>query len=223
MNVPWSRVGSEIIALLPLPEHCAVEKFLTSYPDNALSYSTPSHVGETDGESLALTFDAGGYVPHKTHLDDTHLIPGEVVSVSYKVNGFEEYHLLGVIDFQTNIFTTATFIGCGLVDRVKVYNNPAQPELGYTYEYQPSEGGIGVQLSDEWIFDTRLRFAVEYRGEVYWLKSVDSSVYELDSRVTVIRGINESPLIPDQNLDQTCTTDTLSETNDRITQDYFYV
>ncbi len=195
-DVKWSRSDDNILAVLPLPEHCAVEKFLTIYPDNTQSYTTLHTSGKlTVSRWHSHSMTAATYCT-KCHWIKKRLIPGELVSVSYKLNGFSEYHLLGVIDFQTNIFTRAKLVGHGLVEKIKVYNNPAKPELGYSYEYRPVEGGIGKALEDVWIYDTRLRFAVEYRGEVYWLKSVDFSRYEPDSKVTIVRSIHEAPITP---------------------------
>jgi len=221
-DTKWHRTGNDIVAELPLPDNCGVEKFHTVYATGVSSETTPSHIGTADGETVSLTFDDGGLILHKTDMGRKQLIPGSLVTVSYKLKGFKELYPFTIFDFQTNIFTSATFTGCGLVEKIKVYKDPARPELGYTYEYNPVEGGIGKTLIDEWIFDTRLRFAVEYRGETRWMKTTDFAKYKIGYRVAVVKSINNAPLTPKADITQADSSETISETNDIIVSELFY-
>lgn len=221
-DVKWALDGQYIQAQLPLPDSCGVEKFMTVFSEESVRYDTPGHLGGADGEDVSLTFDTDGYLSHKTAISGTDLIPGKNVSVLYKLKGFSEYHPLAYIDFQTNIFTSAVLIGAGIVTKEKVYEYPERPDLGYTYEYVPSEGGIGSTLSPEWIYDTSLRLAVEYREETYWLRPADFTDFKIGGRVTVIKSTDILPLEPSENITDKDSADTLSEDNDMITQDYFF-
>lgn len=221
-GVDWRFDGEYIRAELPLPEHCAVESFMTIYSDRAASYTTPGHTGVADGENISLTFDEGGYVSHKTSVHKPLMIPGETVSVSYKLRGFAEYHAFAFIDFQTNIFTSAFFAGAGIIEKVKVYKNPARPEDGYTYADTPVDGGLGSRVKPEWIYDTRLRFAVEYRGETFWMRPVDLADYRIGDRVAVVKSIDKAPLKPSDGITQEDAAEKLSVSDDRIVQELFY-
>lgn len=221
-SVDWEFDGEYVNAKLPLPDHCAVERFMTVYSDRTYRYDTPGHTGETDGESLSLTFDEGGFMTHSTSVDRNYLIPGAKVSVSYKLKGFKEYIPFAFIDFQTNVFTSGIFAGAGLLEKTKVYNNPARPEKGYTYETVIAAGGLGCLLEPEWIYDTRLRFAVDYRGEIFWLRSADFAGYRLGERVTIIKGADELPLTPSEDISSDDIAEALSETRDVIVSELFY-
>jgi len=220
-GVKWSRSGDFIIAEMPLAEHCAVESFKTQYETNIVRFDTISHIGEADGEDVTLTFDDGGFTYHRTSLSDTYLIPGEQAFIFYKLRGVPEYYPLAYIDFQTTIFTSATFIGCGLVKRTKVYANPVRPELGYSYEYLPYEGGIGETVQPEWTYETDYRICVSYRGANYWLKSTDFAPYEDGDRVFIAKGLSTLPLNP-EDPDQSDADKTLSESSDYVIPENFY-
>lgn len=217
----WNRDGDYIKAELPLPEHCGVEHFRTDFSDYSFRFDYPAHMGHSDGENLTLTFDDGGLIYHKTRLDRRYLIPGCEVAVSFKLAGFEEYQGFAFYRFETNIFTTAKILGCGIVEKQKVYKNILKPELGYTLEYIAVEGGEGAVAEEEWIYDTRFRYLVEYRGENFWLKTSDFYVYQPDDTAAIIRSIDELPLTPEEPSYKDVK-NTLSEDNDIIVPEYFF-
>lgn len=191
-DISWQRDGDDIRAELPLPDHCGVEKFLTTFPEGTLRYETPGHIGEADGENVILTFDAGGYVRHKAPLDDTLLIPGQTVSISYKLRGFAAYYPFALYRYETEMLTTVTVRGCGLVKKVKVYRNPAKPDEGYTYEYAAYEGGEGYTISTEWLYETTLRYLAEYLGELYWIKPSDTYPYAVGETAALVKDVSEA-------------------------------
>lgn len=217
----WYREGDYIYAKLPLVKHSALQLFRTIYDSERTSYTTPKNIGEADG-SLTLTFDDGGFTYHKTALNDTLLTPGNQVHVSYKMRGLPDYQHLSFIDFQTNIFTSGTFLGCGLVKKQKKYNNPLKPDEGYTYEYIPYAGGEGETFLDEWSMSTDYRILVGYRGNSYWLKTFDFSPYSIGDNVFIMKKASSLPLIPDPLITNSCTKDELSENSDYVVQELFY-
>jgi len=220
-NADWQTSGEDIECRLPMIYSCSVENFLTLYAD-VKRYDTPSHIGEADGKTPELTFDQGGYILHKTDMAAKFLIPGEMVTISYKLDGVEGYHLFASYDFQTEIFTSAEFLGCGPVSQTKKYHNPAKPEEGYSYVYTPVEGGIGYEFEDKWLFDTRVRAAVLYRGKIYWLKISDGTKHALGSRVFIAKKMADLPILPHENFDQSCCTKELDEEKDMVVQEFFY-
>ncbi|MGD9808890.1 MAG: hypothetical protein AB7E76_10765 [Deferribacterales bacterium] len=220
-GVKWYEDGDFITAELPLAEHCAVNKFQTTYSSGTIRTDTPTSIGEADGESVTLTFDDGGKTLHKTSISEKYLIPGKETAVHYGLRGVDGYHYLAIIDFQTEIFTSAEFAGCGLVKREKVYKNPSRPELDYTYEYVPYAGGIGKTIRKEWSYDTNYRICVAFRGKHYWIKSTDHAPYEIGQRVFIMKGTSDMPLIPDESSSRNAS-DTLSEYDDVAVPEHFY-
>jgi len=217
----WERSGDYIKAELPLPEHCGVENFRTDFSDYAFRFDYPAHIGHSDGENLKLTFDDGGLIYHKTRLDRKYLIPGCEVVISFKLTGFNEYQPFAFYRFETNIFTTAEILGCGIVGEEKVYKNILKPELGYTYENVAIEGGKGAEVEDEWIYNTDFRYLVRYRDKNYWLRTSDFHIYKPGDTAAVIRSANAMPLTPEEP-SHIGVGDTLSENNDMIVPEHFF-
>ncbi|PLX66000.1 MAG: hypothetical protein C0602_12775 [Denitrovibrio sp.] len=222
LGAKWHRSGDYITAELPLPEHCGVEYFRTDFSDTAVRMDYPSHIGEADGENVQLTFDDGGVVYHKTRLDRQYLVPGYEVSVSFKLAGFDEFQPFAFFRFETNIFTTAKVLGCGLVQKEKVYQNILKPDTSYTYEYVCKDGGEDVTAKPEWIYDTRFRYLIEYRDKRYWLRSSDFASYEAGETVAVIRSTDKMPLTADTMPSNKDVKNTMSEDNDIIVSEHFY-
>lgn len=220
-KVKWYTSGDFIIAELPLAEHCAVTGFKTVYSSDQTRLDTPSSIGEADGERVTLTFDDGGKTLHRTSMSEKYLIPGEQAEVSYSLRGVEGYYHLAVIDFQTQIFTSAIFLGCGLTKRQRVYNNPARPELGYTYKHLPYTGGVGESIQTDWCYEEDYRICVSYRGGEYWIKSTDHTPYSIGDRVFIMKDSSDLPLRTDS-ADSGDVSDKLSEYDDIAVPEYFY-
>ena len=218
---PWKREGDYIAAELPLVEHCGVESFRTDYTKEAFRLETPARKGHADGRKVTLTFDAGGYIKHRTRLDRQYLVPGYDIYVSFKMNGLGTYSTFAFFSFQTNIFTSAVVKGCGLAEKKKFYTDPHKPELGYYYQYVPAEGGEGALPKPEWIYDIRFRYMVSFKGADYWIKPAAFAVFSPGDRAAIIKG-GVFPMEPDPEADSSCVKDTLSEQSDRIVSEYFY-
>jgi len=218
----WRVSADRLTAKLPLVESCSVEGFRTNYSEGVVRYDTPPCIGTADGREISLTFDSGGYTEHETRLDRKYLIPGIPADVFYKLKGISDYRYLGSINFQTEIFTSAKIIGCGLVEKFKVYKNPASPEEGFHYEYLPAEGGEGEIPEAEWIYDRRFRYLVEYFNETYWIKPVDFCGYKNGDYAAILKSVSKLPLSPSEDITDADSADTLSEENSRIVQELFY-
>jgi hypothetical protein len=221
-SIRWYREGDDITAELPLINICGVEKFKTEYSENITAYTLPENKGEISGKNPEFTYERDGRLIHQTDLNKKYLVPGEEVSVSYKVEGFGDFYEFAKFRFETDIFTSAVVKGCGLVERIKVLNNPNNPEEGYHYEYSPVEGGIGYGIKPEWLYDTRLRWAVEFADKIYWLRPISGADYKTDKRAAIAKSLSALPLHPDTELTSSMANDTLSETSDFIVPEYFY-
>ena len=221
-DASWYREGDGIVVKMPKIRSCGLNSLQIYYRSSNISYMTISSLGEITSTLPQFTQNTGSYLLVPSSLTNTNLLPGERVGVYYRMDGHEEYFLLGRFSFQTDVFTSAVIRGCGLVDKVKVYDDPTRPDDGYSYEYIPAEGGIGKTLNDDWLYDERLRWCVEYYGADYWLKSTFPCRLSVGDRIGILKNISDLPYTPDTDIDSSMSKETLSETNDRLVPEYYY-
>jgi len=220
-SIRWYRDGDDIVSELPLIRMCGVDGFRTRFSPETVSFSTPEHLGEIEDDNLHFTYEKDRRLIMRTDLKKKHLMPGEAIEVSFKVDGSNAYHPFARYSFQTKIFTTGIFRGCGLMDKIKVLNNPADPDDGFHYEYHPAEGGIGERIRDEWGFDDRLLWAVEHMGELFWIRSVSGADYEIGQRVVIAKSMKNLPLISEPDVKSNMVKERLT-TSDFIVPEHFY-
>lgn len=221
-DASWTRDGDALSVKLPELLQCGTAGTRIVWSPAQFSESDVAHLGEITSESPEYTFNRDGYFHMDAGLSGTQLIPGLMIYVYYRLDGIDGWYLLGTFSFQTDIFASAVVTGCALCDRVKVLNNPYKPEDGYTYQYVPKVGGTGSVMKPEWIYDTRLRWSVEFYGETYWLKSVSPCLVSTGRRAAIIKSADSLPSRPDSEIKSTMVRRTLSETGDRIVPDHFY-
>lgn len=218
---PWERSGNHITAYLPVINTCGVTALLTYYSSSGFSETNINPSGEITSAFPEYTHNVDGSIPLSTSLSNTLLIPGRTVSVFFRMYDLPEEYYLGSYSFQTDIFTGAVLLGCGVTVRRKVYNDKNDPEKGYTYEYFPVKGGIGHSLKDEWLYEKELRWCVEYHGERCWLKSVSPCRLSVGSFVAIAKNL-DLPLLPDTDISNANVKKTLSESGDFIVPEMFY-
>lgn len=221
VNSDWERISYRLRAYLPQIRTCGVTSFTTYYTGSGFAVTGVSPTGEIRSAVTEYTHNEDGHIPLETQLTSGLLIPGRTASVFFRMYDLPEEYYLGSFNFQTDIFTGATVIGCGVVTRRKVYKDKNKPEKGYTYEYVPIKGGIGSNLQDEWLFDKNLRWCVEYFGKRYWLKSAYPCRLANGSFAAVAKNFS-LPRDCDPDIDSSCVKTTLSEANDRIVPEKFY-
>lgn len=221
-DASWSRDTDLIIVKLPELLQCGTNGIMVMYSETQFSQSDVAHIGEITSTSPKYTFNRDGHFLLDVSLNTTQLIPGYSVYVFYRLDGIDDWFLLGTFSFQTDIFAAATVTGCALCDKVKVYNNPYKPEDGYTYQYKPVVGGIGQTMQPEWLYDTRLRWSVSFYGQTYWLQAIAPCLLNVGKRVTILKGVENLPYTPDPNLASGMVKRELAQTTDRIAPDHFY-
>jgi hypothetical protein len=217
----WERNGDRITASLPEIRTCGVTALLTYYSSTGFSETAINPTGEITSSFPEYSHNIDGRIPLSTSLTGTLLVPGKTVSVYFRMYDLPEEYFLGSYNFQTDIFTGAKLLGCGVVVRRKVYKDKNDTDKGYTYEYVPIQGGINSTLKDEWLFSKNLRWCVEYYGERYWLRSAYPCRLPAGSFVAVAKGMN-LPRIPDTAISNLNTKRTLSESADMIVPEIFY-
>ncbi len=217
----WERSGDRITAYLPEINTCGVTALVSYYNDDGIGSTAISPYGEITSAFPEYTHNSDGHIPLSTTLAGTLLIPGRTISVFFRMYDLPEEYYLGSYTFQTEIFTGALLLGCGITVRRKVYRDKNDPDKGYTYEYVPIQGGIGSTLKDEWLFDKNLRWCVEYHGQRYWLKSVYPCRLMVGSFVAVAKNFS-LPKVPNVDISDRNTKSTLSESDDFIVPEIFY-
>ncbi|MGE4317581.1 MAG: hypothetical protein AB7E96_01645 [Deferribacterales bacterium] len=221
-DAPWQRTGNTITVKLPKIRACGLNSLKTIYSESKTSFKTISGLKAIESPLPQCIHNTGNYLLHETQLSDDSLIPGARIAVYYRMDGHDDYFSLGSFSFQTDIFTSAVLLGCGLVEKVKVYNNPARPQDGYEYVYTTIQGGVGSTLKEEWLYDERLRWCVSYYGEKYWLKSVFPCFIQNGTRVGILKSVTSLPMTADTDIDSGMVRTTLYETSDRIVPEYYY-
>ncbi len=221
IDSPWERSGDHITAYLPQINTCGVTALVSYYSAAGTGISTISPTGEITSAFPEYTHNRDGSIPLSTALAGKLLIPGRTVSVFFRMYDMPEEYFLGAFPFQTEIFTGALLLGCGVTIRRKIYRDKNDPDKGYTYEYVPIKGGIGSNLKDEWLFDNNLRWCVEYYGKRYWLKSVYPCRLAAGSFVAVAKDFS-LPKTTDGKISDLNSKRTLSESGDFIMPEIFY-
>lgn len=221
VDSPWERSGNSITAYLPEINTCGVTALVSYYSAAGMGTYTVNPTGGITSAFPEYTHNRDGNIPLSTTLTGTLLIPGRTVSVFFRMYDLPEEYYLGSCAFQTDIFTGALLLGCGITVRKKVYRDKNDPDKGYSYEYVPIKGGIGSSLKEEWLFDRNLRWCVEYYGKRYWLKSVYPCRTAVGSFVAVAKSFS-LPRVPDADISNLNTKRTLSESGDFIVPEIFY-
>lgn len=221
-DVSWEREGGSIRVKFPQIRSCGLKSIKTLFREGLISIKETNGQGEITSSLPVFTNNSDGYLDYTVSLSDTKLLPGMRSYVYYRMDGYEDEFLLGSYSFQTDIFTSAVIVGCGLTEKLKVYDDPSDPDSAYSYVHTPVEGGIGHSLADEWLFDTSLRWCVEYYGENYWLKSSFPCRLSNGTRIGILKSVSSLPDTIDTEITSTMAKTELSEASDRIVPDYFY-
>lgn len=221
-DTAWERDGSSIRVKFPQIRSCGLTSLKTVHRAGVVTVSEMNGRGEITVSYPVFTNNRDGYLDYSVPLTTSALLPGMKSVVYYRMEGHDEDFYLGSYSFQTDIFTSAGIVGCGLTERLKIYDDPTDPDSGYSYAETPVEGGIGHVMNDDWLFDTRLRWCVEYYGKNYWLKSAYPCRLSNGTRIGILKSANSLPYTPETEITSSMAETELSETNDRIVPEYFY-